>query len=89
MAANFGYNDSYANNSNLVPGSAGGGAVEAVDLDPSSGASFFSSDYKKHDDLKQMLDSNKARPCLEHSYGTFIMFKPVKNKDKLEIFFFK
>ncbi len=41
------------------------GAMEAVEMDPSSGASFFSSDYKKHDDLKQMLDSGKDSLKLE------------------------
>ena len=42
-----------------------GGALDALELDPSSGASFFNSDYKRHDDLKQMLDSNKDGLKLE------------------------
>jgi len=33
--------------------------MEAVDMDPSTGAGFFPSEYKKHGDLKDMLDSNK------------------------------
>ncbi|KAH8323065.1 hypothetical protein KR074_000562 [Drosophila pseudoananassae] len=33
--------------------------------DPSSGAAFFQSDGRKHDDLKQMLDSNKDGLKLE------------------------
>lgn len=42
-----------------------GGAIEAIDMDPSSGASFFNSDYKKNADLKQMLDSSKDSLKLE------------------------
>lgn len=44
-----------------------GGAVEAVDLDTSysGAASFFSADFKKHDDLKAMLDSGKDSLKLE------------------------
>ncbi len=43
----------------------GGGATEAVEMDPSSGASFFSAEFKRHDDLKQMLDSSKDSLKLE------------------------
>ena len=43
----------------------GGGAVEAIDLDPSGSSSFFSADFKKHDDLKAMLDSPKDSLKLE------------------------
>ncbi|XP_059480112.1 AP-3 complex subunit beta-2 isoform X2 [Neocloeon triangulifer] len=41
-------------------------SAEAVEMasDPASGG-FFNSDYKKHDDLKQMLDSNKDNLKLE------------------------
>ncbi|XP_065345192.1 AP-3 complex subunit beta-2 [Cloeon dipterum] len=41
-------------------------SAEAVEVatDPASGG-FFNSDYKKHDDLKQMLDSNKDNLKLE------------------------
>ena len=28
-------------------------------MDPSTGATFFHSEYKKHGDLREMLDSNK------------------------------
>ena len=43
----------------------GGGAVEAIDLDPAGSSSFFSADFKKHDDLKAMLDSPKDSLKLE------------------------
>jgi len=33
--------------------------MEAVDMEPSTGATFFHSEYKKHGDLREMLDSNK------------------------------
>ena len=39
--------------------------MEAIEHDPSTGASFFSADFKKHDDLKNMLDSNKDSLKLE------------------------
>lgn len=46
----------------------GGGAQMGLDIeygsDPAAGG-FFNSDYKKHDDLKQMLDSNKDGLKLE------------------------
>ena len=44
------------------------GAMEAIDLDSSSGggtSGFFSGDPKKHDDLKTMLDSSKESHKLE------------------------
>ena len=46
-------------------GGGGGGAVEAIDLDPAGSSSFFSADFKKHDDLKAMLDSPKDSLKLE------------------------
>ena len=48
-------------------GSASLGAMEAIEMDPSSGASFFSADggFKKNEDLKQMLDSSKDSLKLE------------------------
>ncbi|XP_049791279.1 AP-3 complex subunit beta-2 [Schistocerca nitens] len=52
-------NGSYSNDR---PG-AGGDTAEYAS-DPASGG-FFHSDYKKHDDLKQMLDSNKDGLKLE------------------------
>ena len=33
--------------------------MEAVEGDTSSGASFFNAEYKKHGDLREMLDSSK------------------------------
>ena len=36
-------------------GGNGGGAVEAIDLDPAGSSSFFSADFKKHDDLKARI----------------------------------
>lgn len=33
--------------------------MEALEQEPSSGASFFNTDYKKHGDLREMLDSSK------------------------------
>ena len=34
-------------------------SLQAVDMEPSTGATFFHSEYKKHGDLREMLDSNK------------------------------
>lgn len=34
-------------------------SMEAVDLEPSSSATIFHTDYKKHGDLREMLDSTK------------------------------
>jgi len=34
-------------------------SMEAVDLEPSSSATIFHTDYKKHGDLREMLDSSK------------------------------
>eukprot|EP00092_Neocalanus_flemingeri_P004082 GFUD01004394.1.p1 GENE.GFUD01004394.1~~GFUD01004394.1.p1 ORF type:complete len:1115 (+),score=399.94 GFUD01004394.1:146-3346(+) len=34
-------------------------SMEAVDLEPSTGATLFHTDYKKHGDLRDMLDSSK------------------------------
>jgi len=34
-------------------------SMEAVDLEPSTGATILHSDFKKHGDLREMLDSNK------------------------------
>jgi len=34
-------------------------SMEAVDLEPSSAATIFHTDYKKHGDLREMLDSTK------------------------------
>ena len=39
--------------------------MEAIDLDPAGSSSFFSADFKKHDDLKAMLDSPKDSLKLE------------------------
>ncbi|KDR14139.1 AP-3 complex subunit beta-1 [Zootermopsis nevadensis] len=55
MASNGSYN-------NDRPSS--GGEPPEYSADPASG-SFFHSDYKKHEDLKQMLDSNKDSLKLE------------------------
>ena len=33
--------------------------MEVVEGDTSSGASFFNAEYKKHGDLREMLDSSK------------------------------
>ena len=34
-------------------------SIEAVDLEPSTGATILHSEYKKHGDLREMLDSSK------------------------------
>ena len=34
-------------------------SLKAVDLEPSTGATFFHTDFKKHGDLRDMLDSSK------------------------------
>eukprot|EP00095_Tigriopus_kingsejongensis_P009742 maker-scaffold1553_size35894-snap-gene-0.10 protein:Tk09742 transcript:maker-scaffold1553_size35894-snap-gene-0.10-mRNA-1 annotation:"ap-3 complex subunit beta-2" len=63
----------------------GGGAVEAVELDPASGTSIFSSDgLKKHDDLKQMLDSNKDSLKLEAMKR--IIHMVARGKDASDLF---
>ena len=40
-------------------------SVEAVDMEPSSGATILHSEYKKHGDLREMLDSSKDSLKLE------------------------
>ncbi|XP_050533343.1 AP-3 complex subunit beta-1 isoform X2 [Daktulosphaira vitifoliae] len=54
--------------------------------DPASGglSSFFVSDYKKHDDLKQMLDSTKDGPKLEAMKRIIGMI--AKGRDASELF---
>ncbi|CAI6362350.1 unnamed protein product [Macrosiphum euphorbiae] len=54
--------------------------------DPASGglSSFFVSDYKKHDDLKQMLDSAKDGPKLEAMKRIIGMI--AKGRDASELF---
>ncbi|XP_060873005.1 AP-3 complex subunit beta-1 isoform X2 [Metopolophium dirhodum] len=54
--------------------------------DPASGglSSFFVSDYKKHDDLKQMLDSPKDGPKLEAMKRIIGMI--AKGRDASELF---
>lgn len=56
MSGNNGPNNGIMQNS-YTGGSIPDDAASASDVKPA--VSIFSSDYKKHDDLKQMLDSNK------------------------------
>ncbi|KAK2144879.1 hypothetical protein LSH36_722g00029 [Paralvinella palmiformis] len=60
--ANNGFQGSYANE--RPPSSTGSGGDNDVSSDPAS-SSFFVNDYKKHEDLKQMLDSSKDSLKLE------------------------
>lgn len=60
--ANNGFQGSYANE--RPPSSTGSGGDNDVASDPAS-SSFFVNDYKKHEDLKQMLDSSKDSLKLE------------------------
>ncbi|XP_044727843.1 AP-3 complex subunit beta-2 [Chrysoperla carnea] len=52
--------------------------------DPTVTGSFFSSDYKKHDDLKEMLDSNKDSLKLEAMKRIIGMI--AKGRDASELF---
>lgn len=71
-------NGSYGNTERGVP------ALDAdYNADPASG-SFFHSDYKKHDDLKEMLDSNKDSLKLEAMKRIIGMV--AKGRDASELF---
>ena len=60
------YNDSSPSHTGGGMGvSSGGGAQEAIDLDPSTAGSFFSDNPKRHDELRTMLDSSKESLKLE------------------------
>ena len=92
------YNDAMPGSSSARSGGSGsalsgGGAVEAVELDPSSGANFFNADFKKHDDLKQMLDSSKDSAKLDAMRRIISMVRSsnstVCQSQKLMIVFFR
>ncbi|BES88073.1 AP-3 complex subunit [Nesidiocoris tenuis] len=73
-------NGSYSNERSA--GAGGGGDIDYAS-DPASGG-FFNSDYKKHDDLKQMLDTNKDGLKLEAMKRIIGMI--AKGRDASELF---
>ncbi|ESO88349.1 hypothetical protein LOTGIDRAFT_126173 [Lottia gigantea] len=79
MAGN-GFQSSYANDK--PPSSTGSGEAE-MSTDPAS-SSFFTSDFKRHEDLKTMLDSNKDAQKLEAMKR--IVGMVAKGKDASELF---
>ncbi|XP_013411486.1 AP-3 complex subunit beta-2 isoform X2 [Lingula anatina] len=81
MASNGGFQNSGYNN-DRPPSSTGSGDAD-VATDPAS-SSFFMNDYKKHDDLKQMLDTNKDNLKLEAMKRIIGMV--AKGKDASDLF---
>uniref|UniRef100_A0A146LRT5 AP-3 complex subunit beta n=1 Tax=Lygus hesperus TaxID=30085 RepID=A0A146LRT5_LYGHE len=73
-------NGSYGNERSISSG--GAGDIDYAS-DPASGG-FFNSDYKKHDDLKQMLDTNKDGLKLEAMKRIIGMI--AKGRDASELF---
>ncbi|KAH3752044.1 hypothetical protein DPMN_186652 [Dreissena polymorpha] len=73
--ASSGYNE-------RPPSSTGSGEADTA-VDPAS-SSFFNNDYKKHDDLKVMLDSNKDSQKLDAMKRIVGMI--AKGKDASELF---
>lgn len=80
MAGN-GFQASYAND--RPPSSTGSGDGGDVSTDPAS-SGFFTSDFKKHEDLKTMLDSNKDGLKLEAMKRIIGMV--AKGKDASDLF---
>uniref|UniRef100_A0A2C9JVD6 AP-3 complex subunit beta n=1 Tax=Biomphalaria glabrata TaxID=6526 RepID=A0A2C9JVD6_BIOGL len=80
MAGN-GFQASYAND--RPPSSTGSGDGGDVSTDPAS-SGFFTSDFKKHEDLKTMLDSNKDSLKLEAMKRIIGMV--AKGKDASDLF---
>ncbi|CAD5125567.1 DgyrCDS13770 [Dimorphilus gyrociliatus] len=81
MDINFsrnGFQNSFPNERSMATG----GDVETA-TDPAS-SSFFSNDYKRHDDLKDMLDSNKDSLKLEAMKRIIGMI--AKGKDASDLF---
>ncbi|XP_052235649.1 AP-3 complex subunit beta-2-like [Dreissena polymorpha] len=81
MAANGGFQASSGYNER-PPSSTGSGEADTA-VDPAS-SSFFNNDYKKHDDLKVMLDSNKDSQKLDAMKRIVGMI--AKGKDASELF---
>ncbi|KAK7116839.1 AP-3 complex subunit beta-2-like isoform X2 [Littorina saxatilis] len=75
-----GFQQSYANEK---PPSSTGSAEADINTDPAS-SGFFTTDFKKHEDLKQMLDSNKDALKLEAMKRVVGMV--AKGKDASELF---
>ncbi|KAK6188892.1 hypothetical protein SNE40_004974 [Patella caerulea] len=80
MAGN-GFQTSYANDK--PPSSTGSGEAAEMSTDPAS-SSFFTSDFKRHEDLKAMLDSNKDTQKLEAMKRIIGMV--AKGKDASDLF---
>ncbi|XP_059089750.1 AP-3 complex subunit beta-2-like [Tigriopus californicus] len=90
---NASYHQSYGDGGAASPASTGSttgfgsqsGVMEAVEMDPASGASIFHADgFKKHEDLKQMLDSNKDSLKLEAMKR--IIHMVARGKDASDLF---
>lgn len=75
-----GFQQSYANEK---PPSSTGSAEADISTDPAS-SGFFTTDFKRHEDLKQMLDSNKDGLKLEAMKRVVGMV--AKGKDASELF---
>ncbi|XP_076465075.1 AP-3 complex subunit beta-2-like isoform X2 [Babylonia areolata] len=75
-----GFQQSYANEK---PPSSTGSAEADISTDPAS-SGFFTTDFKRHEDLKQMLDSNKDALKLEAMKRVVGMV--AKGKDASELF---
>jgi len=58
--------------------------MEAVDMEPSSGANLFNSEYKKHGDLREMLDSSKDSQKLDAMKRIIAML--AKGRDVSDLF---
>jgi AP-3 complex subunit beta len=59
------YHDCSPVNSSGFVNFSNSGAMEAIELDTSAGGGFLAGDPKRHDDLKEMLDSSKESLKLE------------------------
>jgi len=58
--------------------------MEAVEMDPSTGANIFNTEYKKHGDLKEMLDSSKDSQKLDAMKRIIAML--AKGRDVSDLF---
>ena len=59
-------------------------SVEAVDIEPSSGATILHSEFKKHGDLREMLDSSKDSLKLDAMKRIIAMM--AKGRDVSDLF---
>ena len=59
-------------------------SMEAVDLEPSSGATILHGEYKRHGDLREMLDSSKDSAKLDAMKRIISMM--AKGRDVSDLF---